>query len=319
MTITQQARTNVPGFEQFYQKLCRQMSIHDRANSTMVSYARNLARMALYFNCVPTEVSRDEVDDYLYKERQTFSEGLSQGFKFTIFSLRFACRMEGKVEFAMRLPAITRQRKLPVVLSKSEVAAMLNKPPMLKHRVLIALLYGCGLRCSEVRKLKVSDIDLDRSVLLVRRSKGRKDRYVPMGKTLTAIVKSYIDIQKPSDWLFPGQRWGHIRELFFSKFENQYGKRTIQWAIKRAAILAGISKPVNVHCLRHTYATHLLEDGINIFTIQKLLGHANFKTTLIYLHVAQVTHKLDCSPMDTLEAVRVIQGKQTELAFQFED
>jgi site-specific recombinase XerD len=315
MTIIQQACQQVMGFEPFYQKFLRRMNINDRAESTCKNYARMLAVLALHYNTIPTTLTLDQIEEYLYLVRQKSETGSDNNFKFTIASLRFVFRMEGLDEIRLQLPSIRKKRKLPVVLSKQEMTAMMNIPCLLKHRVLIALLYGCGLRCGEVRNVKVTDVDLDRAVLHVRQGKGRKDRYMPMGKTLPVILEKYIRIQKPKSWLFPGQRWGKSDTRFYSVFDPQFGQRSVQWAIKRAAQMAGIIKTVSVHSLRHTYATHLLEDGVNILTIRELMGHADIRTTMIYLHVAQVNNRHTCSPLDTLEGLKVIGSIQGEFNF----
>lgn len=316
MTITEKACTEVDKFEVFYQKFLRRMFVYDRANSTSTSYGRSLAALALHYNKLPTALSISEIEEYLYLIKQLSENRSDNNFKFTVASLRFVFRMEGLDELCLKLPVIRKIRKLPVVLSKQEMTAMMNIPCLLKHRVLIAILYGCGLRCAEARNIKVTDIDLDRAVLHVRTGKGRKDRYMPLGKNLPLILEKYIRIQKPQNWLFPGMRYSKGSPRFFSVFEPQFGQRSIQWAIGRAAQLAGIVKRVNVHCLRHTYATHLLEDGVNILTIKELMGHANIRTTMIYLHVAQVNNQQKCSPLDTLHDLKVIGAVQTELSFQ---
>lgn len=316
MTLIQQACEQVKDFDAFYQKFLRRMVIYDRAESTCKNYARSLAALALHYHCIPTALSLNQIEEYLYLVKQKAETGSDNYFKFTIASLRFVFRMEGLDEIRLQLPSIRKKRKLPVVLSKQEMAAMMNIPCLLRHRVMIALLYGCGLRCGEIRNVKVTDVDFDRAVLHVRQGKGRKDRYMPLGKTLPVILKKYIKIQKPKSWLFPGKRWGKTKDArFFTMFEAQFGQRSVQWAIKRAAQLAGIIKSVNVHSLRHTYATHLLEDGVNILTIKELMGHAHIRTTMIYLHVAQVNNRHTCSPLDTLEGLKVIGSIQGEINF----
>lgn len=316
MTIVQMACNTVEGFTAFYQKYLRRMTITDRAESTCTNYGRSLAAAALHFNRLPTTLNIDQVEEYLFLLKGKYGEDSDNCFKFIIYALRFVFKMEGLETLRLQLPSIRKRRKLPVVLSKQEMSAMMNIPCLLMHRVLIAVLYGCGLRCAEVRNIKVTDIDLDRALLHVRQSKGRKDRYVPMGKTLPGILQRYIQIHKPVSWLFPGKRWGKNSKRFISVFEPQYGQRSVQWAIKRAAQLAGITKPLSVHSLRHTYATHLLEDGVNILTIQQMLGHAHVRTTMLYLHVAQVNNHQKCSPLDTLEGLRVIGYVQGELGFE---
>lgn len=316
MTILQQACRDVPGFEALYNKIIRRMKIEDRAMSTCNNYCRCLAHLGLYYKALPTELSVEQIEDYLLELKNTRSDEVANSFKFTIYGLKYAYRVDGRSQLLINLPRIRHKRKLPVVLSKEEVLQMINRPYRLKHRLLIALLYGCGLRLNEVRNLLIEDIDLDRSVLFVRNSKNRKDRYLPLGRKLTEMLRHYLKQQKPKKWLLPGYRWkGPTHSLFLTVYENQYGKRSVQWAIKHAAKLAGIKKPVNVHSLRHTFATHLLEEGVNILTIQEMLGHVDIKTTMVYLHVAQVDNRQRRSPLDSLEGVEVISRLQTELPF----
>lgn len=168
MTIIQQACQAVPGFDPFYQKFLRKMAINDRAESTCKSYGRSLAALALHFNCLPTVLTLDQIEEYLFFVKQKYHEESGNYFKFVVCALRFAFRMEGLNELRISLPVIRKRKKLPVVLSKQEMAAMMNIPCLLTHRVLIAILYGCGLRCAEVRNVKITDIDLDRALVHVR-------------------------------------------------------------------------------------------------------------------------------------------------------
>lgn len=313
MTIIQSACAEVPGFDALYQKFLRRMSINDRAISTCNNYGRCLAAIALFYKRLPTSLTLDEIEEYLFIVKQKAVDGSLNTMKFTICALKFVYKMEGMDELRIQLPVIRCRRKLPVVLSKEEVASMMNIPCLLPHRLMIAILYGCGLRCGEIRNLKVTDIDLNRAVLHVRQGKGKKDRYMPLGKTLPVILKQYIKTMKPDGWLFPGKRWEDSSRRFFPVLQSPSSTSSIQWAIKRAAKLAGICKPISVHSLRHTYATHLLEDGVNILTIRELMGHAHISTTMIYLHVAQVNNRNKCSPLDSLQGIRVIPAVQGEL------
>lgn len=315
MTRVQQACQQVAGFDHLYKKFLRRISINDLSNSTSTNYGRSLATLALHYQRLPTTLSLEEVEEYLYLLKQQEGGGSGNCFKFLIASLRFVYRMEGMHELRLKLPSIQKRRKLPVVLSKKEMTAMLNIPCMLKHRVMIAILYGCGLRCGEVRNVKVVDIDFDRALLHVRQGKGGKDRYVSIGEKLAIVLKKYISIQKPKTWLFPGPRLGKEKR-FYPFTDPQYGQRTVQWAIKRAAQLAGITKSISVHSLRHTYATHLLEDGVNILTIKELLGHADIRTTMTYLHVAQMDNYRKCSPLDSLQGLQIIGSTQTVINFE---
>jgi len=154
--------------------------------------------------------------------------------------------------------------------------------------LLIGLCYGCGLRCAEVRQLRIADADTERGMVHVHQGKGNKDRCLPMGAMLARGIRSYIDADKPGQYLFEGKKG------------DACSQRGAQWAISQAVKKAGIVKEVTLHTLRHTYATHLLEQGVNILTIKELLGHAHINTTMIYLHLACPCASLAFSPMDTL-------------------
>src|SRR5690606_31427798 len=158
--------------------------------STLSNYSRHLAQLALHFNQIPTEVDPDQVNDYLYLVKRQHNTPSDSYFKFTVYALRFAYRIEGLKDKRIELPTIKRSKKLPVVLSREEVKRLLKVPKLLKHRVLIGLLYGCGLRCFEVRNIKISDLDFDRGVLHVREGKGKKDRYVPLSSILIRGLKA---------------------------------------------------------------------------------------------------------------------------------
>lgn len=203
--------------------------------------------------------------------------------------------MEGLKDKRIELPSIKKDKRLPVVLSREEVKLLLKTPKLLKHRILLALLYGCGLRCFEVRGIKLSDLDFNRKMLLVH-GKGKKDRYVPLNNLLIKGLKKYIDAEKPETWLFNGKPDGRAG----GDFDGRYSQRGVQWAVRQTKKDAGISKEMTVHTLRHTYATHLLEDGLNIMSIKDLLGHECIQTTMIYLHVAQSGRQKPFSPLDTL-------------------
>lgn len=261
------------------------MKTSGRSESTLNNYARHLAQMALHFNMLPTELEEDQIEDYLYLLQQQHNTPSESYFKHTVFGLRFVFRLEGLDDKRIALPAIQRENKLPVVLSREEVKRLLCTPTLLKHRILIALLYDCGLRCMEVRSLQLKDIDLNRRMLHIRQSKGKKDRYVPIGSVLAAGLQKYIEAEGSVRWLFNGKGDPAIEGRKGGDFDSRYSQRGVQWAVTQAVRQAGIKKEVSVHTLRHTYATHLLEAGMDIMTIHKLLGHESIDTTMIYLHM----------------------------------
>lgn len=208
--------------------------------------------------------------------------------------------MEGLKDKRIELPSIKREKTLPIVLSREEVKRLLLAPRLLKHRILLGLLYGCGLRCFEVRNIRLADLDFDRKMLHVRKGKGKKDRYLPLSEHLIRGLQKYIQSENPQEWIFNGQPEG----LAGGDFDGRYSQRGVQWAVKTASKEAKILKEITVHTLRHTYATHLLEDGLDIMTIKDLLGHECIDTTLVYLHVAQSGRVKPFSPLDTLYATK---------------
>ena len=258
--------------------------------------------MALHFKCLPTSLTEAQINDYLYSLQQQHNTPSETYFKHTIYGLRALFKVENISADHIKLPKLKRSNKLPVVLSKSEMKRLLLAPDLLKHRILIGLLYGCGLRCFEARNVQLSDLDFERAALHVRQGKGAKDRYVPLSQHLIRGLKHYIQTEKPKQWLFNGQPQADRSgtSVRGGDFDGRYSQRGVQWAITQAVKKAGISKDVSVHTLRHTYATHLLEDGLDILTIKDLLGHHSIDTTMIYLHVAQSGKNKAFSPLDTL-------------------
>jgi len=190
------------------------------------------------------------------------------------------------------LPSIKSPKKLPVVLSHDEVKRLLNTPALLRHRLILAMLYGCGLRRFELLNIKLQDVDLDRAMLHIREGKGRKDRYVPLGIHLSRGLQTYIGSEHPYVWLFNGKdSTGQLQ---------QFSSTGVQWVIKQTAKRANIKKHVTSHVIRHTYATHLLEMGLDIMTLKELLGHSDIQSTLVYLHIAQLGRERAFNPIDKL-------------------
>jgi len=160
---------------------------------------------------------------------------------------------------------------------------------------MLALLYGCGLRCSELRNLLIKDADLDRKQLHIRQGKGRKDRYVPLCDLLVRGIEQHIASQHPVQWLFNGNHSeGKVVGL---------SARGVQWVVRQTRKQSGIGKEVTTHTLRHSYATHLLEMGMDIMTLKDLLGHVDIQTTLVYLHVGHYDKKTPFSPLERLYAI----------------
>jgi len=205
-TILRMAQERVEGFSTLYRRFERKMTIAGRSSSTITNYGRHIAAISLHFQCLPTELDQDQLEDYLYmlqsKEQRSPSESY---FKFTVFGLRCLFKIEGLEHDHIVLPSISADSKLPSVLSQSEVKAMIASCTLLKHRLMIALMYGCGLRIGELVALEVKSIDLHRGMLHVVQGKGRKDRYVPLGAMLCRGIASHIEAESPKKWLFTGK------------------------------------------------------------------------------------------------------------------
>jgi len=276
----------------------RSISVLGRSEVTFKSYSRNIAAMALHFGKIPTELDVEQVQEYLFMLQKRSKTPSQTYFKHTVYGLRFMLKSEGLPYEYLHLPSIKHEKKLPTVLSKEEVWRLLNSCQLLKHKILIGLLYGCGLRCMEVRSVRLQDLDFERQQLKVVQGKGKKDRYVPLSKHLIRGLKVYIEAEKPKTYLFNGQPVARAG----GDFDSRYSQRGVQWAVKQASKVAGITKEVCVHTLRHTFATHLLEDGLDIITLKNLLGHENIETTMEYLHIAQLDTQKAFSPLDTLFA-----------------
>jgi len=248
--------------------------------------------MALHFNCSPLELDEEQVLDYLHYLKTQSKTPSSSYFKHTVYGLSLAYKVMGVTNKGVSLPSLKFPKKLPVVLSLQEVKRLLKTPQLLRHRLILAMLYGCGLRRFELLNIKLQDVDLDRKMLHVREGKGRKDRYVPLGSHLSRGLKTYIDAEKPYIWVFNGKN--NIGQL------QQFSETGVQWIVNEAAKRAGIKKHVTSRILRHTYATHLLEMGMDIMTLKDLLGHVDIQTTLIYLHIAQLDRDRAFNPLDKL-------------------
>lgn len=290
----------------------RNISILGRSSRTFDNYSRHVAALALHFKTLPTELDPEQVKDYLYELQQRSQTPSQSYFKHTVYGLRFLLRSEGLPYSYLHLPAIPKEKKLPVILSREEIWRMLQTAELLKHKLLIGLIYGCGLRCMEVRNIELQDLDFDRKMLHIVQGKGKKDRMVPLSEHLIRGLKTFISAENPDQYLFNGNQNRNIEEIDLKTsqnalqkpdFDSRYSQRGVQWVIKTISKKADITKVVHTHTLRHSYATHLLEDGVPIIMVQKLLGHERIESTMEYLHVCQLSDQKPHSPLDTVFAL----------------
>lgn len=283
----------VEGFGTLQSKLEQSFSINGKAKSTLNNYLRCLAHLALHYNRSPEKLSVENIQDYLYYCQKLHKTPSESFFKHTIFGLRAAYKVMGMEAKRVALPQVKRDLKLPAVLSQEEVKRLLLAPKYLKHRLILGMLYGCGLRSYELCNLKLADIDFDRRTVFIPKKKGKIDRYVPLSQHLVRGLKKYIKTETPQTYLFNSQvtKDGKARGLTTNG---------IQWVIKENRSKIGSCKKITAHTLRHSFATHLLEYGVDIVSLKELLGHAHIEMTLTYLHVANLPTCSKFSPLDKL-------------------
>ena len=279
------------------QRMLEDLQLRNYAPTTVDCYVRSVADFAKHFNRSPDQLGPEEIRSWQLfpiKEKRIKISSYIQA----VCGLRFFYRntLNRKVEID-RIPLPRYEKKLPIILSKEEVKALLEAPRNLAHRAILTTIYGCGLRVSEAANLKVCDIDGVRKVISIRGGKGNKDRQVMLSPTLREVLAAYYRWKRPDEWMFPGGKPG-----------CPISCNAIFETCRKAARTAGISKPVHPHSLRHAFATHLLEDGVNLLVIQALLGHRNLKTTANYLHVANTAVCSTRSPLELLGALDLVHA-----------
>jgi site-specific recombinase XerD len=269
-TILQRAMQTVEGFEKVYHKMQQQTILGGRSESTFENYLRRIALVCLEFNQLPEDISEDEINEYLTALAQSSKSPSRSSFKHAVYGLRYYFRHIGLNKRAIALPSMKKEAKLPVIFNRSELRQLFRAPTLLKHRIVLALIYSAGLRSQEAINLKISDIDFERKTIHIRQSKYKKDRIVPLSGYIAKGLKKYIAAEHPHIWLFNGKEPG-----------GRYSVRGLSWVLRETLKKTDIKKDVSLHSLRHSYATHLLEEGVNIVTIKELLGHVHITTSMI--------------------------------------
>jgi site-specific recombinase XerD len=288
-TTYDRAIQEVEGFSSVFTVMRQNTAIGGRTDSTFYNYIHRIALVSLHFNRLPEAITDAELTEYLTTLALDVSSPSRSGFKHTVYGLRYYFRHIGLEKRAIDLPSLKKASKLPVVLNDKELQQLFTSPVLLKHRILLMLAYSAGLRAQELCNLKLGDIDYERMSIHIRQGKGRKDRMVPLAEYMAEGLRRYIAAEKPTVWLFNGK----------DKNTN-YSSRGISSVMREALKKTSITKEASIHTLRHSYATHLLEQGVNIVTIKNLLGHAEIATTMVYLHIAQCPIVQAHSPLDTL-------------------
>ena len=270
-------------------RMTEDLTLHNFSPKTIRLYIRWVADFARYFNASPDSLGPEHVRSFLLhlvQERKVSWNVHKQAR----LALQFFYRVTlGREEVVEKVACPKAPKKLPVVLSQEEMARFLDALENPKHRAVLMTAYSGGLRLSEVAGLRVEDIDSARMVIHVRQGKGRKDRDVMLSPRLLAVLREYWKINRPRPYLFPG-----------CHPDRPISVRTVQMVCGRALKASGLSKHVRMHTLRHSFATHLLESGTDLRTIQVLLGHHSFSTTAKYLHITTAALKSTRSPFDGL-------------------
>jgi integrase/recombinase XerD len=271
-------------------RMIEDMTMRKLAPKTQQGYIRTIKNLAVFLGRSPDTASFEDVRRF---QLHVAASGVGAGaVNATVAALRFFFRITlGRRDITEHTAFIHEPRKLPVVLSLDEMARLLDAAPGLKYKAALSAAYGAGLRVSEVISLKVCDIDSKRMVIRVEQGKGRKDRYVMLSPHLLDLLRAWWRVGQPRGWLFPGR--DRVNPLTTRQFNR---------ACHAAAYMAGIDKRVSPHTLRHSFATHLLEQNIDIRVIQVLLGHAKLDTTALYTRVATKTIREVMSPLELLVA-----------------
>jgi integrase/recombinase XerD len=258
--------------------------------STIKTYSEALKSFLIFYREKPiAEITNEDVivynNDYILKNNlsASYQNQIVNSIKLFFQTIRETKMMVDKIHRPKRA------KLLPNVLSKEEVKSILNAHSNLKHKMMLSLIYSCGLRCGELLALKPVHIDSKRNIVLLKNSKGQKDRIVPLSPFILEMLREYYKLFKPKTYLFEGQTAGMA-----------YDSRSLQLILKQALQKTGITKPATLHWLRHSYATHLLESGTDLRYIQELLGHSSSKTTEIYTHVSTKSLQQIKSPFDDL-------------------
>jgi integrase/recombinase XerD len=266
------------------------MELKGLSPRTIRTYLHWMEQFTIHYGKSPDQLGDEEIRNYLHhllKEKRASQASMNQAYSALKF---FYVRTLQREWNGTKIPRSKIPKRLPVVLSQEEVQRLFSATENLKHLAAFMTIYSGGLRIGEAVKLRLSDIDKERMAIRVRQGKGAKDRYTILGERALGALREYWQAYRPEGWLFPGEKAG-----------NYLSVSSIQRAFHGALSRAGISKKASVHTLRHSFATHLLERGIDLYFIQRLLGHSSAKTTSVYIHVARKNITQIKSPIDFLD------------------
>lgn len=269
----------------------KRIEVSYNSMSTVKTYRRALRDISLFHGCLPHDLEVDEILDYLHYLKSEKESSWAK-IKLDVAALKYYYRELGHNEYlASQIPYPKEEKSLPKLLSRADLRLLFDSCANEKHRVIFELFYGSGLRRNELLNLRIEDIETNDGKCRIRilKGKGSKDRYTVLSQKSLEDLRKYYRACKPVNYLFNGRKKG-----------EKMSAQAIRWALEIAKKKAGIVKEVNPHILRHCFASHALEDGMDIKTLQVLLGHSSVQTTMIYLHISDVPLQKAFSPLDNL-------------------
>jgi site-specific recombinase XerD len=270
------------------QRMREDLQLSGFSPHTQKEYLMRVTLFARYFGRLPDKLGEKEVKEYLlYLTRDKHASYGVLNMTYCALKFIYTVTLERPWEVE-KIPRVKRPVKMPVILDKGEVRRLIALTENLKHKAILMMAYSSGLRISEVAHLKVGDLDTARMTVLVRQGKGKKDRYTILSKAALGTLTQYLETYRPTSWLFPG-----------TIADKPITESSIGCVMRAAKKRAGIMKRATIHTLRHSFATHLLEQGTDIRSVQSLLGHRSIMTTVVYLHVSPQSLSRITSPLDT--------------------
>jgi integrase/recombinase XerD len=271
------------------QRMIQDLQLRNMSTHTVRAYVSAVARFAAYFHTPPDRLGAEHVRQYMVHLVQEQKTSWSY-YNIALCALRFLYHTTlGRPGLLSGIACPKKRKLLPTVLSMAQVERFLSVVRNLKHRTLLMTAYATGVRVSELVALRVDDIDSDRKMIRIRQGKGQKERYVKLGPVLLEALRAYWKVYRPKGWLFPGDQ-----------DTQPIAADTAAWICRKYSRYAALGKEVTIHKLRHSFATHLLEAGTDLRTIQVLLGHRSVATTALYTHVSQERIASTPSPLDLM-------------------
>jgi site-specific recombinase XerD len=268
------------------------MEVEHFSNSSINCYLHAIKQLCLHSGKLPDQMGENEI--YAFLSHLKNEKGLSrETIRNHLQGIRFVFRrLYKRIDIIQDVPYPKKTKKLPVILSSHELKLLFAGAKSLKHRMVLKIAYSGGLRRNEISRLKLVDLDTRKHLIRIENSKGNKDRYTLLAKSLVPELREYYRKYKPQKYLFNGKIKGF-----------PYSEEGLRWTFDQAALKAGIQKDVSLHSLRHAFASHLLAMGTDLFTIQKLMGHDDIRTTMIYLQVNHPPGRKDLvSPLDLVQS-----------------